>query len=402
MCKERPEAMPQVTKITVCGGGNGAQTLLPIAAHNLGCPVDLYAPFVDEAERLGAGIAAHGGLETTGAVQAEARPRRISADPAEVIPGSGVVVLVVPAFAHEATLRQIAPFLDRHAWVGAIPARGGFDYSAATVLQEQGRDDVGLFGLQTLPWACRIQEYGQQVHILGIKRTVDAASRPASRIGQLAPLLARMLGLAVDPAAGFLALTLANTGQLIHPGIMYGLFARWDGAPLDGAPLFYQGLDEEGARVLADLSDDVQAIRAHLEGVLDLSAVRPLKDWLMRAYGGAIADPSSLRSAFVTNRAYAGLKVPVREVAPGRFVPDFGARYLTEDVPFGLAASRAIAALAGVETPAMDRVIAWAGERLGQDYLGRDAGRAPLPHKYGLDSLARLIAFANEELEIVD
>lgn len=29
----------KVRKITVCDGGNGAQTLVPIAAHNLGCPM---------------------------------------------------------------------------------------------------------------------------------------------------------------------------------------------------------------------------------------------------------------------------------------------------------------------------------------------------------------------------
>jgi hypothetical protein len=386
-----------LTKITVCGGGNGAQTLLPIATHNLGCPVDLYAPFGDEAQQLTKSIEACGGLEVYGAVQAQARPRRASADPAEVVPGSEVVVLVLPAFAHEATLRQIAPFLDRDAWVGAIPARGGFDYCAVRVLAELGRTDVRLFGLQTLPWACRIEKYGQVVHVLGVKEAVDAASRPAAEIGVISPLLAQMLGLAVDSAANFLALTLANTGQLIHPGIMYGLFADWDGVALETVPLFYQGLSEEGACVLAGLSDDVQAIRARLESTLDLSAVRPLQNWLLRAYGDAIADPSSLRSAFVTNRAYAGLKAPVRQAALGRFVPDFGARYLAEDVPFGLAVSRAIAALSGVETPVMDRVIAWAGERLGKDYLGTDTAQTRSPQNYGFADLAQLLAFAAEE-----
>jgi hypothetical protein len=391
-----------LSKLTICGGGNGAQTLLPIAACYLGCAVDLYAPLGDEAKRLRAGIKAHGGLEARGAVQAQARPHRVSADPAEVIPGSELVVLVLPAFAHEATLRQIAPFLDKSAWVGAIPARGGFDYCAAHVLAGMGRPDVRLFGLQTLPWACRIEQYGQVVHVLGVKEAVDAASRPAAEIGAIAPLLARMLGLRVGAAASLLALTLANTGQLIHPGIMYGLFANWDGAPLDAAPLFYRGLSEEGAHVLAGLSDDVQALRAHLAPRLNLLAVRPLADWLRRSYGEAIADPSSLRNAFVSNRAYAGLKAPVREVAPGRFVPDFGARYLAEDVPFGLAVSRAIAALAGVETPSIDQVVAWAGERLGKDYLGRDAHLARIPQNYGLDSLQRLISFAIEEVEIKD
>ncbi len=388
----------KVHKITVCGGGNGAQTLVPIAAHNLGCPVDVYAPFADEAERLRVGVAIHGGLEVTGAVRAKAWPRRVSADAAQVIPGSDVVVLVLPAFAHESTLREIAPFLDEGAWVGAMPARGGFDYCAAHVLAEQGREDVGLFGLQTLPWACRIREYGQVVHVLGVKKTVDVAARPAIQVERVAPLLERMLGLPTGAASNLLALTLANTGQLIHPGIMYGLFARWDGTPFTTGdiPLFYQGLDGQGAQTLSGLSDDVQAIRARLEPALDLSAVRPLKTWLLRSYGDAIADPSTLRSAFVTNRAYAGLKAPVREVAPGQFIPDFHARYLAEDVPFGLAVNWAIAGLAGVETPMIDEVIAWAGARLGKDYLGRDGGEARIPQKYGLGDLEALIAFATE------
>ena len=395
--KARLETMVHISKITICGGGNGAQTLVAIAEGNLGCAVDVYAPFVDEARRLRTGIAAHGGLEARGALQALGQPRSVSADPSEVVPGSQLVVLILPAFAHESTLSQIAPFLDERAWVGAIPARGGFDFSAVRILEEHGRGDVGLFGLQTLPWACRIKEYGQVVHVLGVKKTVDAASRPATEIGMITPVLAQMLGLPIGAAASLLALTLANTGQLIHPGIMYGLFADWDGTPLDAAPPFYQGLDEEAARVLAGLSDDLQAIRARLAPALDLTTVRPLLDWLLRAYGESITDPSSLHSAFVTNQAYAGLKAPVRQVAPGRFLPDFSARYLSEDVPFGLAVSRAIAELAGVETPTVDRVIAWAGERLGKEYLGRDASLARIPQNYGLADLAQLLAFAAEE-----
>ncbi|OQY18319.1 MAG: hypothetical protein B6I34_10915 [Anaerolineaceae bacterium 4572_32.1] len=287
---------------------------------------------------------------------------------------------------------------DDGAWVGAMPARGGFDYCAAQILSEHGRDDVGLFGLQTLPWACRIREYGQIVHVLGVKEVVDAAARPAAQIGQIAPLLEQMLGLSIGAAANMLALTLANTGQLVHPGIMYGLFAGWDGRPFgsDEIPLFYQGLSEDGAQTLLGLSDDVQAIRGRLESKVDLAAVRPLKAWLLRSYGEAIADSSTLRSAFVSNRAYAGLKAPVQKVSPEQFAPDFKARYLTEDVPFGLAVSRAIAQLAKVKTPTMDKVIAWAGARLNKDYLSKNVHEARIPQRYGLQNLEQLIAFATE------
>jgi hypothetical protein len=207
-----------------------------------------------------------------------------------------------------------------------------------------------------------------------------------------------MLGMPINPAATLMALTLANTGQLIHPGIMYALFGEWDGTPLDAdkVPPFYHSLSQRGADILAGLSEEIQAIRARLEPALDLSAVRPLREWLVRSYGHVITDASTLRSAFVTNQAYAGIKSPVRQVAPGQVVPDLQARYVAEDVPFGLAVSRATARLAGVATPMMDEVITWAGQCLGADYLRSDAGKARIPQQYGLDTLAQLIAFATE------
>jgi len=118
--------------------------------------------------------------------------------------------------------------------------------------------------------------------------------------------------------------------------------------------LFYQGLDESGAETLRSLSDGIQAIRARLEPDLDLAAVRPLHDWIVRSYGDDIVDPSTLRSASSPTEPYAGLKAPVRQMADGRYVPDFSARYLTEDIPFGLTVSRAIGQLAGVDTKALD------------------------------------------------
>jgi hypothetical protein len=387
--------MRRVKKITICGGGNGAQTLASVASSNLACDVDIYAPFKDEAERLREGITAHGGIEVTGAVRGTGRPRQVSADAAEVVPGSDVVLLVLPAFAHEDMLLDVVRYLDHGAWVGAAPARGGLEYCAARVLESAGRSDVTIFGLQTLPWACRIREYGRVVEVLGVKQAIDVASRPAAHADLVTPLLERMLRRPVGRAGSMLALTLANTGQIIHPGIMYDLFSRWEGVPFgaEDIPLFYQGLSEEGGQILEGLSQDVASIRARLAGCgLDMTGVRPLKGWLLRCYPHTIGDTSCLRSAFVTNQAYAGLKAPMQEVAPGQFVPDFGARYLAEDIPYGLAVTQAIAYLADVETPVIDRVVAWARGQLSSRTGGGDL-HARTPQHYGLGTLEELIAF---------
>jgi hypothetical protein len=179
---------------------------------------------------------------------------------------------------------------------------------------------------------------------------------------------------------------------------MYDLFSGWDGVPLGAGdiPLFYQGLSEEGATILEDMSYEIQLIRARLTTFgLDMAGVYPLATWLLRSYGDAISDASSLRSAFVTNRAYAGLKAPVREAAPSQFVPEFAARYLAEDVPYGLAVSQAIARLADVETHVIDQVVAWANEQLGKETKRQDTN-ARTPQKYGLRNLEALIAFGVE------
>lgn len=395
-------------QITICGGGNAAHVLAGLLATHPDWAVNVYAPYADEAQRWREGIAARDGIVVlTPGETVVGRPTQISKDAADVVPGSQLVLLALPAFAHALTLRDIASYLDDSAWIGALPARGGFDWCAADVLGgrgadgQEGRDELScaVFGLQTLPWACRLTTYGQEVEILGTKATVDLAAQPASLAGEIAELLGEPFGLQLEPVAGFLSLTLANTGQLIHPGIMYGLFHDWDGRSYDEAPFFYQGVDAERAGILQRLSDEIQATRLELEHRypdLDLSAVRPLDQWARRSYASDIADPSTLQSCFTTNRSYAGLRAPMQTTEEG-LIPDFKARYLAEDVPFGLAVTRGIAELAGVDTSMMDAVITWSQDGLGKEYLvdgklqGRDVPETRAPQCYGFRDLDQII-----------
>jgi len=386
-------------RITICGGGNAAHVLAGLLAARPQITVNVYAPYGDEAERWRAAMARTGGMKViTPQGTYIGRPAQVSADAAEVIPGARLILLALPALAHHTVLRDIAPFAVRGAWVGAMPARGGFLWDAAATLGARRRDLV-LFGLQTLPWACRIREYGREVEVLGTKAAVDMATWPADDRHPVSAILTRILGVRVTPVASFLGLTLADVGQLIHPGVMYGLFHDWDGQPYAEAPLFYQGIDDETAGLLQRLSDEVQGVRRAVEKSapwVDLSAVRPLREWLQRSYGGSITDASSLRTCFVTNRSYAGLRAPMRAV-DGGLGPDFGARYLAEDVPFGLVVTRGIAEVAGVRTPAMDRVITWAQERLGKEFLvegtlrGQDIDATRAPQRYGYGTVEDLL-----------
>jgi hypothetical protein len=386
-------------QITICGGGNAAHTSTGLLAAREEHVVNVYLSLADEAELWQAGVASQGGMQVfrqgdtiTG------MPQEISSEPAKVIPGSQLVLLALPSFAHEAVLGEIAPYLEEGTLVGALAARGSYDLCTRDVLKSKA-DAVTVFGLQTLPWACRIKKYGRQVEILGTKAAIEFATCPPEQADDLASFLSLQLGVPLSPMGSFLSLTLAGTGQIIHPGVMFGLFGNWDGKPFDEAPLFYQGIDAYTAEVLQKLSDEIQIIRAAFEERyphIYLSSVRSLADWLCHSYADEIEDTSSLRTYFVTNRSYAGLKVPMRSINGG-LVPDFQARYLSEDVPFALLATRGIAELAGVPTPTMDEVIIWAQERLGKKYLvdgkvaGRDVKTSRAPQRYGFRDLDSMI-----------
>jgi len=378
--------------ITLCGAGNAAQTLIALLgeAHQ----VTVFAPLADEADRLRATSSTQG---VTAIFQDSSmhsgRPCRITRNPHEAAREAELVLLATPAFAHEPVLAALAPHLQEDVWIVALPARGGFDWMARRAVA--CCPQVTLIGLQTLPWACRVRAWGRQVEVLGVKTTVGAAVWPPERCTEALDRMEILLGAPLSPCAGFLALTLANTGQLIHPGIMYGLFHRWNGAPFpcEQAPLFYGGVDELTAEVLQALSDEVQHLcqtLARLNPTLDFRCVEPLAQWIRHAYAGQIDDPTSLHSAFRTNRAYAGLQAPVQRLGDGQCIPDFTHRYLSEDVPFGLLVSKGIAELAGMATPAMDRVIEWAQERLGRVYLvegrvaGPDVAHSRAPQRFGI------------------
>lgn len=392
--------------ITICGGGNGAHAAAVFAARN-GYQVNIFAPYGDEAQRLQAGVQAGGGIEALlpDGSRLLGRVERISGQAADVIPKADVVLLVAPAFSHQPILDAVVPHLAEGAWLGAMPSRGGFEFVASALLAHAGKG-ARIFGLQTLPWACRLEAYGQRVRILGAKHWVAcAAVGVADEARTAAALLAAIFGLEVRPLPGMISVTLANPGQIIHPGIMVGLLAgrEHETYPADEVPLFYQGVTPRAVELLEGLSAEVCGLARRISADLqvDLTAVTPLYDWLIAAYGEQIADRTDLLTSLRTNQAYAGLTVPTVALTGGRRRPDLQSRYLTEDVPYGLMVTRGIAALAGAATPTIDYVLGivggWHKKRYivgepGASRLGPDAWGTRAPQAHGIDNLDDLIA----------
>ena len=386
--------------LTICGSGNGAHALTVVASQNLDADIDWLVGSQERAELLRRGRTG-GRPRSTGAITAAAhRIRTISADPSEVIPAADMILIVVPAFAHAAVLRRIAPFVAPTAAIGCLPARGGFEFDATSLLAGHTGP---IFGLQTLPWSTRVTVPGETVHIGAVKQQVVLAALPTEAGPAIAAQLSRAVGTRVVASGGFLGLTLGNPGQSIHPGLMYGHFRDWHGAEYAEAevPLLYAQASDEIGAVVEALSAEAEAVARELDaqssGRFELAdAVVPIHDWLRTVYGNVTTNTESVGSCFRTGPIQAR-RAPTIEVAPGRYVPNFTYRYVSEDVPFGLVATRALAALAGVDTPMIDEVIGWAQSVLDTEYLigsgltGVDAWALPLPQNHGISAVGDLV-----------
>ena len=247
-------------------------------------------------------------------------------------------------------------------------------------------------------WACRIEQDGACVSVLGAKPWMEIAARPASRLQEISETMGALIRVPCPPVpSGFVGIGLSNLCQVIHPTVMHDFFGDWDGhTPFPQVPLFYQGMSQQAADNMHAISDEILGLGALLEGRfcgLDLSVVHHIWDWTLRAYGKYIDDTSTLLSRFATNRAFTGLTVPMVPAQGGGWLPDYGTRYLSEDVPYNLVGVKGLALLADHPTPTIDTILCWAQGVMGRAYLvdgemkGPDLAQSFAPQRFGFERL---------------
>lgn len=393
-------------RVVVCGGGNGAHTITGLASSRPDTLVRVLTLFGNEAdtwtqkleeEPLLVTVCNSDNSETT----ITSRPALVTKDPAKALDRADVIFLTVPSFAHQTYIEAIEPYVRPGTIVSGMPSQAGFEFQLVHSLANKS-SDCTIISFETLPWACRLVEFGRHTKIHGTKQHVKA-----SVIGEVNfvrnPLQVIQAILGPKPiitrAKNYLEVTLLGKSS-VHPPLMYCFWKDWTGESFKEPPIFYQGIDENAVQMFAKVDEEIQSIAKamqRLRGDLDLSGFVNAYDWLVDHYHDQIDDKSTLLTAFRTNRGFNDLRHPMKKQDDGTFVPDFQNRYIKEDVPYGLVVFRGLADIAGVETPVMNEVIAWCQGIIGKEYLvdnklkGKNLTETRAPQVYGFHTMQDLM-----------
>lgn len=389
----------EIGKVVIVGGGNAAHVFIARCGH-LGIACDWLSTLSEEARRLKTAMGNKGGVTATKSLTGETwfgRPERVSDNPAEILPGAALIIMTLPIFAQEPTLKLMVPYIEEGTCLGAIPGGAAFDALIYETFGERKAKTCDIFGTRTLPWACRITEYGKTVSILGTKEN-DQIVVNSNRSDLVINQIQRIVGqdLKYDRADNFLFLSFTMPW---HPCFMYGMFSDWDGiTPFKEEPAFYTSVNPATANLISDASDEIIQLRNEIVKrfpAINLSEVTHAKDWMKSAYAAFIeeTDLDDLHSMIAQNPAYHGLLFPMKTV-PGGYVPDYTSRYLTEDIPCVFLVYKGLAEMIDFQIPITEMIIEWSQRVMGKEYivnrrlLGRDLKESRAPQRFGFEDFA--------------
>jgi hypothetical protein len=405
--------MPELIRVLICGTGSGAHALAAVASAKPGVEVRVLSRSADKAQRWTEimhrqRLAVVGKDGRNGHAAWKANSFIVTDQPERAVRGSDLIIITVPAFAHSRYLELIEPEMEEGSIIIGLPGQNGFEFEVRKTLGEKLRNYV-VMNFESLPWSCRTVEFGETVRINGTKeKLVGAIHGDLAKAKLKDPLAALQRVLGERPrlslSGHLLGITLMSLNAYSHPPIMHGRWKDWDGQPVTEKPLFFQGVDEETAELLSNISNEVMATSRRIMAeypAVDLSQVIPMYQWDIAHYGSQIKDKTNLMTALRTNTLYEGRTHPMIETSSGQYVPDFNHRFLLEDIPC-LVVIRGIAEIAAVQTPNMDMVLSWGQEKLKKEYLvesrlvGKDLVTTRCPQRYGFTTMKQLLGCLNQ------
>jgi opine dehydrogenase len=316
-------------RVTILGGGN---TAFAVAANLSLRDVDVTLYEIPSFESALEPILELSIINLLGVGEkGPARIHRLTTNIQEALDASDLILLIVPAYAHRTFAEVCAPHLTPGKTVVAMPGTLG-SLEWAQILREAGTEGVTLAEVDTAPYVCR-KTAPDTATIWGIVTGLGLGVLPSSDTERVREMLEPLFpGVTCYPDV--MAAGLAAMNPVVHPAGVLMNAGRVEYS--HGEFHFYEeGVTPSVARVIMQVDAERRAIAVALG--YDLI---PANEAFHRAGFGPQGDLwSAINGSYMLTR----LK------APGTLE----SRWLTEDIPYGLASWHSVGAQYGIDAPTM-------------------------------------------------
>lgn len=319
--------------ICICGGGAIGHVVAAVLGAKQECQVHILTGRPNKWQTTVTAVDRQGKKYT-------APIAKISNNPADVIPLCDAVLLCLPGYMIEKTLRDIAP-LVADIPVGSVVCSTGFFQMANKLLPST----TPLFGFQRVPFIARVKEYGSEVDLLGYKKQLFMAVENLDDlfVQQWSQWLSTPISLLKNKWEAILS----NSNPLLHTARLYALWKDKEKENYSKPILFYAEWDLRSSEIYHAMDEEFQRIcrcyNAHIPTVLEYYECR---------------DELQLRDKLRSIEAFQKIEAPMIKTESG-YLPDFSSRYFSEDFPFGLQLIKNLAVENNICVQQIDKVLEW-------------------------------------------
>lgn len=332
-------------RICICGGGSLGHVCAGVLSSHNDCSVNLYTKHPQQWK--------HDIVITDFNNKViQGRLDVISANAQVAMENCDTILLCLPGFLIEKTLREIKPYIKGKN-VGSIVSSTGFFFMSHDVLG----DEAKLFGFQRVPFIARVDQYGQSANLLGYKPKVAIATENIGNADEFRQTIETLFNTPTTLLNSFYEAALTNSNPILHTGRLYSLFHGKETEFFDHNILFYKEWTDESSQTLIQMDGEFFRLLNSLG--LDKGSIPSLLEYYEST------DAASLTNKIRSIAAFQNILSPMKETSEGWLV-DFENRYFSEDFPFGLRFIKNLAKEKGIVTPTIDKVLDWGMEWIGK------------------------------------
>ncbi|HII40139.1 MAG TPA: NAD(P)-binding domain-containing protein, partial [Thermoplasmata archaeon] len=282
-------------RFAVLGAGHGG---LAMAGHlaKMGFPVNLWNRTASRVDLL----KLRGAIELEGVVEGEGRVRLATTDLKDAIAEVDVIMVAVPANAHQDVALALASLVEDGQIIVLNPGRTGGALEVRNIFQQQGvTADVTLAEAQTFLYTSR-HTSPTSARIFDVKNEVALAALPSYKTPEVLKIV-RLAFPQFIPGDNVLKTGLDNVGAIFHPGVTILNAARVESTHGD-FQYYLEGITPAVAAVLEAMDRERVAVAAAL-GIHAHTA----REWLYLSYDSPGRD---LYQAVQATPGYQGITAP--------------------------------------------------------------------------------------------